>query len=86
MSQELLIQIINSYVLPALSIIVSICSVIVAVKRTGLFVDRESKELKRSNANQAELIRELRKENKELKKMYDIIIAAQNKIILPKKE
>lgn len=86
MNQETLLLIINNYLVPVISVVVAILSVVISAKKMGLFVDSETKELKQSVSNQVRLIDELRKENKMLKKALDIVVAEHRKIKIPDEE
>ena len=86
MNQETLLLIINNYLVPVLSVVIAILSVVISAKKMGLFVDSETKELKQSVSNQVRMIDELRKENKMLKKALDIVVAEHHKIKIPDEE
>lgn len=83
---DLIVEIINNYLPSLVAVIVAICTMITAIKKCKNVSDESVMSLKAMNKNLAEDNAEIKKENRELKKLLKETIASNKKIHLPESE
>lgn len=83
---DLIVEIINNYLPSLVAVIVAICTMITAIKKCKNVSDESVMSLKAMNKNLANDNAEIKKENRELKKLLKETIASNKKIHLPESE
>lgn len=83
---DLIVEIINNYLPSLVAVIVALCSMITAIRKCKNVSDESVNSLKTMNKNLANDNAEIKKENRELKKLLQEAIASNRKVHLPESE
>ena len=83
---DLIVEIINNYLPSLVAVVVALCSMITAIRKCKNVSDESVNSLKQMNKNLAIDNAEIKKENKELKKLLKEDIASNRKVHLPESE